>query len=88
MADNEQIGLSTLDSHRRELEGKIKDLDVKVDGRITYTVYFGILVILVGIIGALFGFMFSQLNGATEKINILDKKITVMKTQLDDQKKK
>jgi len=88
MADNEQIGRSDLlNEVRKELDGKITALDPKIEKKVSYEVFFGVLALLVMIGGGVLWYSIEQSGTATNSVAGLTNRIVVLETKIEQEKK-
>ncbi|MHC5536857.1 hypothetical protein ACYOEI_01125 [Singulisphaera rosea] len=81
----------SLSGLRRELEGKIKSLDDRLDPQISDKVPFKVLVLVMTVLIATAGWTFlslgTQVSALSSKVNQLDKDIAVTNQKMDDFRK-
>lgn len=80
MAENEQFSHSSVDSVRRELDGKI-------EGKLSQKMAMGVIVILVTIAVAAFSILYAQIYQINDKLSQVTNRLTIIETKMDERKK-
>ena len=83
MARNEieQFGRSHLDDVRKELDGKIEN-------RVTEKMFFWVIGVLVVIATGIFSFTFIQIGKIDDRTEGISKRTTIIETQIEERRKK